>query len=103
MADWQAKLSLHGWRIERSSGKTKAMAEVTVSYPDMLASYKVGSFGSAGTSPQTISATALHELLHVLLYELVNQRLLGLDGDLLISAEHRVVNALEKLLMGTQR
>lgn len=93
---WQRILNLQDWRIERSSGAAKAMAEVLIEYPDRLATYKLGSFGSAQITPQTLEGTALHEVLHVLMADLVKGKL---KGDALVSAEHRIVNTLEKLLM----
>lgn len=96
---WQDRLGLKDWRIERSTKPTRYMADVTIEHSSRLAHYRLGPFGAAPVTPESIEATALHELLHVLLAELVNQVDYGITGTVLESAEHRVVHVLEKLLM----
>lgn len=96
---WRERLGLTDWRVERSRKRTANMAEVTIHHKDRLASYRIGAFGGTPITSETIEATALHELLHVLLCELTNQVDYGLTGPALESAEHRVVNTLERLLM----
>lgn len=100
MLDWQARLNLMDWRIERGPGTAKgAMASVTTSYGARLATYRTGDWGSDPITPQSISATALHEMLHVLLAEMLCLKSSATaEPELLESAEHRVVNTLEKLL-----
>lgn len=101
---WQVLLGLTDWRIERSSRKTKNMAEVKISHPDRLATYRVGDFGSTPITAESIESTAIHECLHILECELVNQEAYGLtDPDVIYSAEHRVVNVLEKLLLAAYK
>lgn len=94
---WQRILGLMDWRIERSSRRSKrAMAEVTFDKGARLASYRIGvSFGSAEVTPDSLERTALHELLHVLLHD-------ALD-DPNEATEHKVINTLEKLLMESHR
>lgn len=97
---WQQRLGLNDWRIERSLRKTKNMAEVKIEHLHRLATYRIGEhFGGSPVNAKTLEATALHELLHVLLAELVNQVEYGIEGEALESAEHRVINTLEKLLL----
>ncbi len=96
---WQRRLGLIDWRIERSRKTTRNMAEVLIHHPDRLALYRVGDFGAAAITSETIEATALHEALHVLLCELTNSADYGIEGEPLRSAEHRVINVLEKLLL----
>jgi hypothetical protein len=97
---WRERLGLIDWRVARSRKKTKNMAEVQCFHKDRLVSYRIGDdFGATPVTSKSIESTALHELLHVLLYELVNQSECGLEGDALSSAEHRVINALGHLLM----
>lgn len=97
MLRWQQTLNLMDWRVERGLGLAKgAMASVVISHPARLATYKTGDWGAAPTTTESISETALHEMLHVLLAELLS--IAGKSDELLESAEHRVVNTLEKLL-----
>lgn len=98
MAEWQIRLNLSDWRIERAVGLAKgAMASVVTNYGARLASYRTGDWKGDPVTPDAIKATALHEMLHVLLAELLNFKN-SADAELLESAEHRVVNTLEKLL-----
>jgi hypothetical protein len=100
---WQERLGLQDWRIKRAK-KTAAkanMAEVKIFHPNRMANVYLGaSFGPNTTvTPGALEGTALHELLHVFLAELVNQTEYGIEGEALESAEHRVIHVLEKLLM----
>ena len=93
---WQKILNLCDWRIERAGRPAaKSMAEVCFDPGARLAVYKIGrSFGAAEVTPAALEETALHELLHVLLYDLTSGESSNLE-----SAEHRVINVLEKLLI----
>jgi len=89
--EWQRILNLSDWRIERSSRRSKAMAEVSFDSEARLAVYRVGKdFGEPVTS-RGLKATALHELLHIFLFDAIND---PSEGN-----EHRPINVLEKLLM----
>jgi len=102
MAAWRERLGLHDWRIVRSRKKSKNMAEVVIHHADRLVSYKVGTdFGATPVTPLALEATALHEMLHVMLCELVNQTEYGITDQALQSAEHRVINALVNLVLKT--
>ena len=92
---WQKLLNLSDWRIERGNGQSaKNMAEVCFDPGARMAVYKVGqSFGATPVTPTTLEETAVHELLHVLLFDLLQCAPGELEG-----AEHRVINVLEKLL-----
>lgn len=103
MVKWQEILGLNDWRVEYSPRKTKNLADVAVTYDARLAAYRLGDWGAAEITDKNIEATALHELLHVLLAEVVNQKEYALEGEVLMAAEHRVVNVLEKLLMKYER
>jgi hypothetical protein len=96
VAKWQKLLGLLDWRIERSTRRSKkSMAEVTFDDSARLASYRIGlSFGAATVTPDSLERTALHEVLHVLLHDLLSN-----PDD---ATEHRVINVLEKILMGAQ-
>lgn len=100
MAFWQQKLNLSDWRVERGKGLAKgAMASVTTNYGARLATYRTGDWKSDPINSESIRATALHESLHVLLAELLCLKSSSAaEPELLESAEHRVVNTLEKLL-----
>lgn len=93
---WQRVLNLQDWRIEKGQKASRSMAEVTIQLPDRLAVYRIGNFGSETITPKSLEMTALHEVLHVFLAEITQG---NLTGDALMSAEHRIVNTLEKLLM----
>jgi hypothetical protein len=103
MAAWQLRLNLSDWRIERAAGLAKgAMASVAINYGARLASYHTGDWKGNPVTPEDISVTALHEMLHVLLAEMLCLKAsAAADPELLDSAEHRVVNTLEKLLKGS--
>lgn len=101
--EWQTKLNLNDWRIVRSPKRINgAMAQVAKMYlEDRLVSYKIGTdFGSDGVTDHTLESTAVHELLHILLFELVEVAATpGHTQEHLMSVEHRVVNTLEGLLV----
>jgi len=103
MVLWQQKLNLMDWRIKRSPRRAKGVMAVVHKrqIEDRLASYRVGTtFGTEAVTDYTLESTAVHELLHILLTELIE-----VAGDKdhtqeqLLSAEHRVVNTLERLLV----
>jgi hypothetical protein len=96
---WQERLNLTDWRIERGVGRCNgSMAKVKLYYPDRLAAYKTGNW-SGPTTSEAIEATVVHELLHVLLFELTYSVASDASSQVQYSVEHRVVNTLEKLLM----
>lgn len=93
VAKWQQRLNLTDWRIERGARRPKkVMADVSFDDDARLATYRVGQdFGSEVTA-DSLERTALHELLHVFLHDAVSN-----PSD---ANEHRVINVLEKILMG---
>lgn len=95
MAKWQRLLNLNDWRIERSGRRSKKyMCEVNFNDDARLATYTLGvNFGAAEVTPEALEATALHEMLHVLLHDALKADPASLEG-----VEHRVINVLEKLL-----
>jgi len=97
---WQNVLNLGDWRIERSAKTEKdAMASVMCDSMARLATYKVGDFGSAEITPESLSATALHECLHVFLYDLITASTdRAAPPERIDIEEHRVINVLERLL-----
>jgi len=89
--DWQRILNLSDWRIERSGRRSKYLAEVVMDTEARLATYKVGKDFREPVTSKLLKATALHELLHIFLYDAIND---PSEGN-----EHRPINVLEKILM----
>ena len=86
--------------MERGSRPARgAMACVECDSPARLAIYRLGDFGSEKITPTSLSNTALHETLHVFLFELIS---VAQDPkatpEQLESAEHRIINVLERVL-----
>ena len=97
---WQQVLSLGDWRIEKGSKPAKqAMASVEFTPNARLAVYRLGDFGAEKITPESIDKTALHELLHIFLHDLM---VVAQDPkssqDEIEMQEHRVINLLENLL-----
>jgi len=97
---WQQLLSLGDWRIEKGSKPAKqAMASVEFTEAARLAVYRLGDFGAEKITPESLDKTALHELLHIFLHDLmmVATDPKSSDEDIEMQ-EHRVINLLENLL-----
>jgi hypothetical protein len=97
---WQQVLSLGDWRIEKGSKPAKqAMASVEFTPNARLAVYRLGDFGAEKITPESLDKTALHELLHIFLHDLmvVSQDPKSSQDEIEMQ-EHRVINLLEKLL-----
>jgi hypothetical protein len=97
---WQTVLNLNDWRIEPGNRPARgAMASVECDGAARLATYRLGDFGNEKITPDSLSQTALHETLHVFLHELIavaqEQKS---TSEHLESAEHRVINVLERVL-----
>lgn len=100
MRKWQMALGLQGWRIERSRAKTTALAEVRFDYGARQASYRTGPWNPPNEpTDAALEATAVHELLHVLLQDLKHHVFNESNAKAIEAAEHGVVNLLEKLLL----
>jgi hypothetical protein len=97
---WQQVLNLGDWRIEKGLKPAKnAMASVEFNEGARLATYRLGDFGAEKITPESLDQTALHELLHVFLHDLVTVAQDPKSSqDEIEAQEHRVVNLLEKLL-----
>ena len=97
---WQQVLSLCDWRIEKGIKPAKAaMASVEFTPAARLAVYRLGDFGAEKITPESIDQTALHELLHVFLHDLMTVAQDPKSSqDEIEMQEHRVINLLEKLL-----
>ena len=97
---WQQVLSLGDWRIEKGTKPAKqAMASVEFNDSARLATYRLGDFGAEKITPESLDKTALHELLHIFLHDLmcVATDPKSSDDDIEMQ-EHRVINILENLL-----
>ena len=97
---WQQVLNLGDWRIEKGNKAAKeAMASVEFNQNARLATYRLGDFGAEKITQESLDQTALHELLHVFLHDLlmVATDPKSSDEDIEMQ-EHRVINLLEKLL-----
>lgn len=99
---WQQLLNLQDWRIEKGIKPARgAMASVECDSAARLAIYRLGDFGAEAITDSSLSHTALHEVLHIFLYELIaaaqDQKT---TPEQLESAEHRVINVLERVLGG---
>ncbi len=99
---WQQKLNLMDWRLERNSKPIRAaMAAMQCDSQARLGSYQLGDFGSTVINEESLSMTALHECLHVFLFDLISTAQDRLaTPEQLDSAEHRVINILERVLYG---
>lgn len=99
---WQHVLGLHDWRIAVSPRRAsrKVMAEVAkFDLEQRSASIRLGKDWSwEAVTPEMLDKTALHEVLHVFLHELIEKAKANQDEDAIGSAEHRCVNILEVLL-----
>jgi hypothetical protein len=100
---WQDILSLGDWRIAVSEKRAarKVMAEVyKYDLEQRSATIRLGrDFGGTQVTDASLKETALHEVLHVFLLELVMTSIEeGEPTDRVGSAEHRVINVLERLL-----
>jgi hypothetical protein len=98
---WQEVLNLGDWRIEKGLKPAKqAMASVEFNEGDRLAVYRLGDFGAEQINQKTLNCTALHELLHVLLHDLMTAAQDPKSSqDDIDKQEHRVINLLERLLI----
>jgi len=97
---WQQVLNLGDWRIEKGLKPAKnAMASVEFNEGARLATYRLGDFGAERVTPESLDQTALHELLHVFLHDLITAAQDPKSSqDEIEMQEHRVVNLLEKIL-----
>jgi len=97
---WQQVLSLGDWRIEKGIKAAKhAMASVEFNDNARLAVYRLGDFGAEKITKESLDKTALHELLHIFLHDLMTVATDPKSSDEEIEKqEHRVINLLENLL-----
>lgn len=106
MLYWQGVLSLGDWRIERSTKRAQkgALAEVHFDDEQRLVAYRIGDAWANPVTDDDLKETALHEMLHVLLHDplsVAQDR--TASPEQVGTAEHRVINLLERILMGVER
>jgi hypothetical protein len=93
---------MHDWRIVVSATRSarKVMAEVSkFDLEQRSATIRLGKhWYNEPVTPDSLNATALHEVLHVFLFELIETARLNQDENAIGSAEHRVINIMEVLL-----
>jgi hypothetical protein len=98
---WQDRLGMNDWRVYRSTkppAKTAA-ADVDVDVGAKTARVRVGDFGTAPITSHELEDTALHELLHPFVSELVHVVKASKDWNLRMNAEHRIIHTLVRLLV----
>jgi len=98
---WQSILHLGDWRIEKGLKPAKqAMASVEFNEGARLATYRLGDFGAEKITDDILEATALHEVLHVFLHDLMAAAQDPKSSEEEIEKqEHRIINRLEQLLL----
>lgn len=100
MEEYQRTLNLLDWRIEHSgrSASSGALAEVTISMDDRLATWSLGkNWGSNKITEKSLRSTALHECLHIALKPIILAAL-DRDEENLTNLEHGFIVVMEKLL-----
>ena len=107
VATWCEALSLGDWRVNVSDGRSnrKVMAEVfKTDLEQRSAAIRLGKdWGAQEVSDLELNKTALHEVLHIFLFELITAaQTKDIDPDTLSSHEHRIINVLERLLVDTE-
>lgn len=106
VAKWQQVLHLGDWRIEQGARTSTKRVMAMVEFDDgaRLATYRFGDWGGEQITIESLDTTALHELLHVLLHDLVATASDPHASDeKLDAAEHRVINVLERVIYQGQQ
>ena len=98
---WQEVLNLSDWRIEKGLKPAKqAMASVEFNEGARLATYRLGDFGAEKITHKSLESTALHEVLHVFLHDLMTSAQDPKSSEEEVEKqEHRVINLLERMLL----
>ena len=108
LRQWQAKLGLQDWRIVLSPRPAKkgVMAEMDkFDWRQRQVTCRLGrDWFATPVTPATLEQTAVHELLHVVFFEMMMKaRDPAASDDELASIEHRVINLLENLLVPVEQ
>ena len=100
LVKWQNKLGLVDWRFNLREQKSPgAMADVNPNYQARLAIFRLGDWKASPQTELEIEKTACHESLHVFLAELIELVQAESKQHCIDSAEHRIINILESLLV----
>lgn len=103
--DWQARLGISDWRITKSNIHPAGVIAMMTDWDaeQRQVACRLGlNWKSAEPTKENIEQAAVHELLHVLLYDVVEQEV-NLQESALKGLEHRIINRLEKLLVPTAK
>ena len=97
---WQSILHLGDWRIEKGLKPAKgAMASVEFNESARLATYRLGDFAAEEITHESLDATALHEVLHVFLHDLMAAAQDPKSSvEEVEKQEHRIINRLEQMI-----
>lgn len=100
---WQHVLGMHDWRIAVQARRSsrKVMAEVAkFDLEQRSAAIRLGKdWSGEAVTPDALDQTALHEVLHIFLHELIETaKVPDQPDDAITSVEHRCINILEQLL-----
>jgi hypothetical protein len=99
---WAEVLGLSDWRITVSETRSKraVMAEVfKIDLEQRSATIRLGTnFGATPVTERSLSELALHECLHIFLHEFKEIVQANVTQDDILSAEHRLINILERRL-----
>lgn len=100
--DWQIKLGLQKWNLVRDNRKTSNLSEVHFDADDShrLAKIRLGNnWKSTAVTEHNLESTAFHELLHILLHDLIeHSRAHPFEEDKIREKEHEVINSIENLM-----
>lgn len=100
---WQQKLGLNKWYLAKTRKNTKNMAECHFDPEKLhkLCAINIGNSWEISPTDHNLELVACHEVLHVLLYDLVEYaKSFPQDVQGILEKEHEVVNILEKTLVG---
>jgi hypothetical protein len=99
---WADVLGLSDWRISVSDKRStsKVMAEVfKFDLEQRSATIRLGKdFGNNPVTERALSELALHECLHIFFHEMIQFAQSGGLQEDVDSAEHRLINVLERVL-----
>ena len=96
---WQVNLGLIDWRFGFSKKMAGGMADMKSNLGARLATYRLGDWKGNPINDFELEKTACHEVLHTLLHEFAQSIRTDASAEVQESAEHRVVNTLEGLLV----